>query len=222
MSNKPKNIIKNNNNKNMVFPVIGAIMIGILAGVIFVYILQNDNVEAITSTLDGKYYEVRSNSAPDIKQTAANYLSDISKKGDLLVNYMNIHNIPDQESAKRLKSRWSNCVLRETSSNEKSAAYTVNKGEEMRLCIRNRNGTFEDSNTAFFVIIHEMAHLCSTSWGHNEEFRDYFSQIVSVASSLGLYKPQDFVNNPVTYCGTEINTTPCSNGICNYSGMENL
>lgn len=198
-----------------------SIIIGILLAGIVIWLFQhhNDNVEPITSTLDGKHYSVRVYGTPDIKQTAANYLSNISNKGDELVNYMHMHNLPDQVSANRLNTRWKNCTLRETASNEKSAAYTVNKGEEMRLCIRNKNGEFEDSNTAMFVVIHEMAHLCSTSWGHNEEFKDYFSYIVSIASSLGLYKPQDFVNNPISYCGTEINTTPCSNGICNYKSL---
>lgn len=199
------------------------IFLAILAAAITIFLLwtlSEDNVEPITSTLDGKHYAVRSQGPPEIKQTAANYLSEISKKSDTLVNYMYKYNLPDQESVKRLKTRWSRCLLRETSSNESSAAYTVNKGDEMRLCIRNKDGNFENMNTAFFVIIHEMAHLCSNSWGHNDEFREYFSQIISIASAIGLYKPQDFVNNPVNYCGTEINTTPCSYGVCRYESLS--
>ena len=71
-----------------------------------------------------------------------------------------------------------------------------------------------------FVILHELAHVMSISYGHEDEFKNNFSYITHLASSLGLYKPQDFQTNPKTYCGTEINTTPCSEGSCEYNTMK--
>jgi len=128
------------------------------------------------------------------------------------------HNKPDAEISHRLQTRWLTCNLRETGIGEKSAAYTVNKGDEMRLCIRNE-GKLENINTSMFVVLHELAHMMSVSYGHNQEFKDNFNFIVHLASGLGIYYPEDFYGKPVSYCGTEINTTPCGDGACVYTSI---
>jgi hypothetical protein len=129
------------------------------------------------------------------------------------------NNLPNQDIANRLFHRWRKVRLRETSANEKSAAYTVNKGEEMRLCVR-YDGKMQDMNTAMFIVLHELGHLMSISYGHNDEFRENFSFITHLASDLGIYKPQNFIKKPVSYCGTEINTTPCAGGTCKFNGNK--
>jgi hypothetical protein len=178
-----------------------------------------DNVAPFVSEYDGKNYAVRKVGDISTKQTAANYLSVISNKIDTLVNYMHKHNLPDPNTAKRLYSRWSVCELKETNSTERSAAYTLNKSTEIRLCIRNSSGGFEDPNTSMFVVLHELGHVMSISYGHEEEFKNNFSYITHLASSLGLYKPEDFKAEPKTYCGIAINTTPCDSGSCEYKSI---
>jgi len=175
-----------------------------------------DNVAPFVSNYDGKNYDVREVGDDSTKQTAANYLAQVSARIDDIVNYMYEHKLPNEDTANRLYSRWGKCELKETNSNEKSAAYTLNKSTEIRLCIRKTNGEFENLNTSMFVSIHELAHMASISYGHNEEFTENFVFITHLASSLGLYKPEDYINNPKTYCGVEINTTPCVAGSCEY------
>ncbi len=199
-------------------------IISIIVIIIFLlYIYYNifDDVSYYKSNIDGKNYEVRSLKSirntfpgPIESSPAADYLAILSKKVNILVDYMHTNKLPNSEISYRLYNRWSQCKLRETNSNETSVAYTVNKGEEMRICIRSGLKKFEDINTALFVILHELAHIMSISYGHNEEFRENFSYIIHLASSLNLYRPQDFSTSPVEYCGTEINTTPCSDGSC--------
>jgi uncharacterized protein YxeA len=188
------------------------------------FIVKNcfmDNVMPFISEYDGKNYSVRKIGNVEVKQTAANYLSLINTKINQLIDYMYKHNLPDPDTAKRLYSRWSVCELKETSSSEKSAAYTLNKSTEIRLCIRDSNGGFEDQNTSMFVVLHELAHVMSISYGHESEFKNNFSFITHLASALGIYKPQDFKNIPKTYCGVEINSTPCtSDGSCEYKVIE--
>ena len=54
-------------------------------------------------------------------------------------------------------------------------AYSVNKGDELSICIREKDTeAFLDSNTVTFVAIHELAHIMSESTGHTEEFWDNF------------------------------------------------
>lgn len=185
----------------------------------FVYNKINDRTESIVSHIDGKQYKVRAEGDTGEKTQAANYLANISKKIDILVDYMLENNLPDKLIATRLSQRWKTCNFRETAANEKSAAYTINKGDEMRLCIR--NGEYiENHNTSMFVVLHELGHMMSVTYGHNDEFKENFSYIVHLASALGIYKPENFENKPVDYCGTVINTTPCMGGTCQYTSIS--
>lgn len=191
------------------------IIITVISAVLGFFVIKYcfmDNVAPFVSQYDGQNYEVRKIGDESNKQTAANYLALINEKINKLVNYMNLNNLPDPDTAKRLYHRWSECELKETNSHEKSAAYTLNKSSEIRLCIRDQNGNFEDPNTSMFVVLHELSHVMSISYNHTEEFKNNFSYITHLASSLGFYKPQDFTKNPKTYCGVNINTTPCSDG----------
>jgi hypothetical protein len=184
--------------------------------VIYKYILT-DNVSPFESKYDGRKYNVRIVGDAGVKQNAADYLAVVSNNIDKIVNYMYINKLPDPDTSIRLFNRWRKCELKETSSGDKSAAYTLNKSKEIRLCIRKSDSSFEDINTSMFVILHELAHVMSVGFGHGDEFKQNFSYITHLASNLGIYKPQDFSKNPVNYCGVEINTTPCENNSCEYN-----
>lgn len=216
---KPKEIKKPNTTRDILSYVI-IIVISAILGYLFIKYFFMDNVAPFISEYDGKNYEVRKIGDNNNKQTAANYLAILNAKINKLVDYMNLHNLPDRNTAKRLYHRWMSCELKETNSSEKSAAYTLNKSTEIRICIRDQNGNFEDKNTSMFVILHELAHVASVSYGHEEEFKNNFNYITHLATSLGIYKPEDFKNNPKTYCGTRINTTPCNENSCEYNVIK--
>lgn len=184
--------------------------------IIFFYYFRDDIIRYY-NTNDNKYYDIRNKGSIETKQRAADYLADLSNKITYLVTYMKNNQLPNKDISERLYERWATCKLRETSSTDDSVAFTINKGHEIRICIRSigSGGTgFEDSNTALFVILHELAHIMSYSYGHNEEFNQNFSYITHLASYLSIYVPEDFSTSPKTYCGTSINTTPCSEGTC--------
>ena len=165
------------------------------------------NEEGFTET-----YKVQNNpNEPEwVGKEVARRLHTLSKKGDALVLEAFNRNYPDPQSSERLAKRWKsireNNALRETAFGEKSAAYTVNKGDELRICIRDpdKDKLFEDENTSMFVLIHEMAHLSARSWGHNKEFRDNFARLVKLAVDMGIYNYEDFERDNQNYCGTEI------------------
>jgi hypothetical protein len=182
-----------------------------LAGYAIVNYFIIDNVAPFVSNYDNKSYSVRKEGDT---QQAANYLSMINENINKVVDHIQKNNVPDPDTAKRLYSRWNKCVLKETSSSEKSAAYTLNKCSEIRLCIRTTDGKFEDMNTSMFVVLHELAHVMSISYGHGDEFKEHFSFIVHLASKLGIYNPEDFRRSPKTYCGVQINSSPCEDGSC--------
>jgi len=195
-------------------------VISIILGYVIVKYCFGGDVSNFQSDIDGKDYAVRTSGNIETKQTAANYLAKISSKIDKLVDYTYANKLPDEDVANRLYSRWNKIKLKETNSNEKSAAYTLNKSVELRLCIRDSSGNFEDENTSMFIAIHELSHIMSIGFGHGEEFKANFNYLTHLASSLGLYKPEDFHNNPKTYCSTLINTSPCTGGSCSFNTLR--
>jgi hypothetical protein len=171
------------------------------------------DTKLINSQKYNKYFYVKENLPSD---PAVEYLNDLSRKIDQLVTYMYQEQLPNTYVSTKLYYNWANCTLGEIPSGMNTIAYTLNKGTEIRLCIRNGSNKFEDPNTSMFVILHELAHVMSDSKDHTDEFKANFSYITHLASFIGIYKPEDFHRSPKTYCGFEINTTPCSYGTCVY------
>lgn len=171
------------------------------------------NRTCMVKTKYGEQFTVQNNkNEPDnIKYQVADRLSLLASKTDKLVNHMLVNNIPNKETAELLSHRWANIRsssdgFRETSKNENTAAYTVNKHEQLRICVRTKQDPYmlENENTTMFVMLHELAHMMSKSYGHNFEFRKNFATITKVAVDMGLYKYEDFATNPVQFCGVDI------------------
>lgn len=146
-----------------------------------------------------------------VRKEVARRLGKLARDIDRLIDYMKKNNLPNELVAERLYMRWKKIRsnphgLRETGFGESSAAYTVNKGDQMRICVRDEKSDklFEDENTMYFVMLHELAHLMSKSYGHNLEFKNNFSYITKLAVDLHIYDYQDFQSNPTSYCGTDI------------------
>lgn len=193
----------------------------ILISYVIIKYAISDNVAPFVSEYDSRNYDIRNSGNLQVKQTAADYLAFLNHKITILVDYMFQKNLPDKDTANRLYNRWNVIKLKETSSLEKSAAFTLNKNVEIRICIRDNKGNFENPNTSMFVILHELSHVMSIGYGHDEEFKNNFDYITHLASQLGLYKPENFGLYPKTYCGVEINTTPCDKGTCEYGTKTN-
>ena len=215
-------------NAVIVFRFICFITIGILVYYIIrqVYLNVWETSCLQKSTFDGNVYRVKNTNN---KQTKADRIAQIRSKGTELVNKLYNNQVPEKwkEECKRrrktintLYKRWNSLKMREVSAIDTTAAYTVNKSEEMRICVTKKGSNdFENFNTSLFVLIHEMAHVCSESWGHGEEWQDNFDFLLHVASDLGIYNPEFFSDNPVNYCGTDVTTTPCDGetskfGVC--------
>ena len=88
-------------------------------------------------------------------------------------------------------------------------AYSVNKGDELSICIRDKEtDEFIDQNTIVFVAIHELAHIMTDETGHTPKFWNNMKYLLEQGSEIGIYTPVDYSSSPVMYCGEEINNTP--------------
>ena len=160
------------------------------------------------STIDGKTYRVRD--LPD-KQRAADLLAKLRQKLEVLMDSLT-ESYPNKPQVKRLVQNFKSDPNRflESTPDAEHTSYSVNKGESVHLCLRQRDGTEKlvDDNIMMFVSIHEMAHMITKSIGHEPEFWNNFGWLLREAEAKGLYKPTDFKSHPVMYCGVSITDSP--------------
>ena len=120
-----------------------------------------------------------------------------------------INDYPDDDRIKKLKNRYNPSILSELPGGSNNTSYSVNKGERLVICLRNKkNNQFINDNTVFFVTLHELAHIMTTSIGHKSDFWENFKFLLKNSIKYNLYKYQDFKLNPEPYCGINITDTP--------------
>ena len=196
----------------IIVSIMAIMIIGILIG--FGYKKWKDRTKPVHDHHTRETFLVQNNKdEPEwVGQEVAKRLGKLTQNGDLLIEYFVKEQLPH---SKRLAKRWRRIRknprgIRETGSVEQPAAYTVNKSEQMRICIRKpgSQGELEDLNTSMLVLLHEMAHMMSHSYGHGQEFRTNFALITNVAVRLGLYNYVDYSKNPTSYCNTKITHSP--------------
>jgi predicted metal-dependent hydrolase len=179
----------------------------IILGIIFVFILYQyhyySRIENVVSTIDNRNYEVQ---IKDDAQEAANLIAQIREKLIIITDHL-IKSYPDEDRTKRLKKNFKPDNIKEGIDNPNYTSYSVNKGELIVLCLRSHNKLM-DLNTMIFVVLHELAHICTLSIGHTTEFWDNFKWILEEAINIGIYKKQDFKLNNVDYCGMKITDSP--------------
>jgi predicted metal-dependent hydrolase len=162
--------------------------------------------EYVTSTIDERKYLVRS--LPD-KQEAADLLAETSEELHKLIKHMEKMN-PKDPRTERLVINFNRDSICEGVDSNEYTSYSVNKGEQIIFCLRqkDKNNTLVDLNTILFVGIHELAHLCTVSIGHTDEFWENFRWLLQEAIQIGVYTEQDYKSKPQKYCGINITSSP--------------
>jgi WLM domain len=163
----------------------------------------------MTSTVDGRTYKVRDMAD---KQHAADLLAKLRLRIATLCDHIE-KKYPDKDQVKQITRNFRADPERfvEATPDAQHTSYSVNKGEAVHLCLRQRQGTDESlvqENVMAFVAIHELAHVCTKSVGHTPEFWNNFGWLLKEAESNGLYSYTDFQAQPVSYCGMSITDSP--------------
>ena len=161
-----------------------------------------------TSNKNKKRYLVReSNKTTQLK--SANLLASLSKKKNILCDYVkDSQKYKNHPGIKRLLEN-RNVKFEELSYEYNSeAAYSINKGERIGICLRDKDGNIQNENTMMFVLLHELAHIMSKHYAHDTEFWDNFALLIKASNECGIYKYVNYENNSTMYCGHEITHTP--------------
>ncbi len=163
----------------------------------------------VTSTVDGRVYRVRDMSD---KQQAADLIAKVRVKISKLYTILK-SKFPDKPQVRQWVHNFTPEPSRflEATPDAEHTSYSVNKGEKVHLCLRQREGSNEslvDENVMVFVSLHEMAHAITPSIGHGPDFWNNFAWLLKQAEAAGIYQYQNFKARPVSYCGLQITDSP--------------
>lgn len=160
-------------------------------------------IDTVKSNVDGRKYIVQDLTD---KQKAADYLAKVNSNVQDLINKL-ITDHPIDRRIQSLKTRYNPDNISEGSSQSGYTSYSVNKGEKLVICIRQKDGKFADINDVMYVVIHELGHLATDEIGHTKAFWDNFLFILKEAVRHGYYEYRNYNKRPVPYCGIQLSST---------------
>lgn len=160
------------------------------------------------STVDKEYYLVRN--LPD-KLDAVNRLARVRAKILILRKHLE-QTHKEKPFVAQMLSNFDCSASRfsESTPDAQYTSYSVNKGEKVYMCLRQRDAKEElvHENVILFVALHEMSHVGTASIGHTPEFWNHFAWILKQAEHVKIYQYTDFAAHPVEYCGVHITDSP--------------
>jgi predicted metal-dependent hydrolase len=180
------------------------------AGLVLAYTSSRSptNLTAVKSQTNGKVYQVQD--LPD-RQQACELMAKIHNKLDkLIAKYRDDPNSNADQRVQTMIERFRPENMCENNIDADSTSYSENKGDRIVVCLRDKQKPYPlaDENTVMFVVLHEMAHLMTTTIGHTPEFWANFRRILKDAVGAGIYQEVNYNHTPVQYCGMTITDSP--------------
>jgi len=195
------------------------IIIILLITFIIIYKFKYRSPLKIIDAFNNQSYVV--NDLPDA-QEASNTLAQImiilNKLIDkIIIDYDNNNNKTKDDNTyikyvRIIKERLPNVLISETSTDSNYTSYSVNKGEELVFCIRDKKKyKIHPINELLYVAIHEIAHIGCPEVGHTNIFNEINLYLLKKAIYYNLYKYVDYSKDNRDYCGMILKTTILNN-----------
>ena len=132
------------------------ILIAIVILSYFIIKIYNErDLMEITSSVDNEKYTVQ---IKDDSKEAADLIAKIKSRLNTLMEHLKNSYGESDERVERLISNYRPDKMREGVDTPGYTSYSINKGEQIILCLRNQD-ELVDINTMMFVVLHEMGHL---------------------------------------------------------------
>lgn len=135
-------------------------------------------------------------------------LRNLRERSERLVQLL-VEEHPNNVGVQRLLNNWNGQIheLEHSYINKGVFGYNVNKGDSIHVCVHSTNKP-NNANETFFVVMHEMAHIMTEKYNHDQDFVDSFRLLISVAAKHGLYTNIDYGKTPRAFCNGHIQENP--------------
>lgn len=179
--------------------------ISLLILFVYIFLFMNKNKNKILIEAHGiKLMVCKDDKQKESAKLLSNIVNDIIKfKTYLYKTRKDTDCLKYEKYIKQLHNNLnSNTLIYENCPDSKYTSYSVNKGEELAICLKDKETTsLHDKNLLMYVVLHEIAHIACPEVGHTELFKDIFAFFVRKAIDINLYKYENYDDNPVNYCG---------------------
>lgn len=165
-------------------------------------LLRREKMVWRVAPVNGKAYYVKNVS--DAKD-AANHLATLESRVSTFLKKGEERDKDDPRLV-RIKERWTG-TLSEVPPAADNVAYSIGK-TSIHICVREKNGRLTDLNTSLFVLIHELAHVATTTIGHTNEFWKNMKYLLELAEEVGVYTYVDHDETTESLCGRVLGTNP--------------
>ena len=184
------------------------ILIIILIFVIVIFIFMHLKEVKYIESHKGKKFLVRN--MKDSKK-AAETLQEMIDRINYMTDYTIQHTTPNDfiyPYIKTIKNKLPYILFRESTSKNKFTSYSINKGEEIVMCLRSKKThQLHNLNEILYVAIHEIAHVGCPELDHTPLFNKINKTLLEYAVKANVYEYKNYDMSPEEYCGIEINTT---------------
>jgi len=181
-----------------------SILISGILIIIYIFLFINRNNVIYMESKSGTKFLVHKDS---LKKEKAELLGDIVERMSILKNHLVINKDKFSEYKPYITQLENNfteskTVIYETDPESNLTSYSVNKGEELSVCLKSKKtGKLHKINLLMYVIIHEMAHFACPEIGHGKLFVKIFEKFAQEAIKIGIYNKEYFESTPTEYCG---------------------
>lgn len=175
------------------------------------------NTVRMKSPYDANYYNV----CPDYDNTdeVLRSFSRLNAQIITLLSHMRTKYLsPGARHSKYIKTvvtsalyRYNPEVIYENAPTGRSTSYTVFKGVRLHICARQKDDPHRlvDYEVLKFVGLHELAHIAAFDVvDHPPQFWSVFKFVLKEAIQAGIYKPINFRQYKMPYCGMMVNYNP--------------
>ena len=193
--------------------------------IIFViFLLNHNNIysgNVIYKYDDNHLYHVNNDQSDESKQLVVNTLHKLRENIDYLIDklrnqsnqaYINKYNI-SRDKVEHLCNVWSSKYMQIEELNDNYLtkpnifAYNVNKGESISICVKNKQ-ELNKTNELMFVLLHELAHIMTSDYAHDEMFWNSFRYLIKESEDYGLYNNINYQNTPHEFCNMQLRHNP--------------
>lgn len=175
-------------------------MIIVLALFVFLLFMSLDRYPK-GSILHNDVYVTKSHTLHkrDLVSKEIKMLQIIAKRfiDDLIASY------PTDPEVGRLR-KWTGSIRELNFNSNHILASNTNKGEYISICFIDKRGNLNARNEVMWVLLHELAHVMTREYKHNDQFWSHNRFLVDEAVSRGYYTNVNYNESPRNFCGSVI------------------